>query len=290
MSEYIIMTDSSCDLPIEIINKLQISVLPLSFLIDEKKYYNYPDERDITFAKFYDLLRHEKMATTSAVNLSDFEDEMERYLKNGKDILFLGMSSALSCTCNNAVLAANELKEKYPERKIYTIDTLSASLGQGLLIYLAAFEKQKGKSIDEVRDFVENIKLKICHWFTVEDLSHLKRGGRVSAATAIIGGMLGIKPILHVDNLGRLINVSKVRGRKASLDELVNRLKSSIVNPEEQTIFISHGDCKKDADYLAKTIMEKVGVKEAITGYIGPVIGAHAGPGTISVFFVGNER
>lgn len=290
MSEYIIMTDSSCDLPFEMINKLQISVLPLSFLMDEQKYYNYPDERDITFAKFYDLLRHEKMATTSAVNLSDFENEMEPYLKDGKDILFLGMSSALSCTYNNSVAAANELKEKYPERKIYVVDTLSASLGQGLLVYLAVLEKQKGKNLEEVRDFVENIKLRICHWFTVEDLGHLKRGGRVSAATALIGGMLGIKPILHVDNLGRLINVSKVRGRKTSMDELANRLKNSIINPEEQTVFISHGDCKEDADYLTKIITEQVGVKNVITAYIGPVIGAHAGPGTISVFFIGNER
>lgn len=290
MKEYIIMTDSSCDLPLELLNNLEISVLPLSLVIDDKKYYNYPDQRDITFSEFYALMRNKKISKTSAVNSSDFLNEMEKFLKQGKDILYLGFSSELSCTYNNAITATEQLLKIYPDRKIYTIDTLCASLGQGLLVYLAAMEKQKGKSIEELRDFVENIKLKICHWFTVEDLHHLKRGGRISSSTAVIGSVLGIKPILHVDNMGKLVNVGKVRGRKASINELFNKIKENAIIPSKQTVFISHGDCLDDANYLASLLKEKLGVKEVIINYIGPVIGTHSGPGTMAMFFLGNER
>lgn len=290
MREYIIMTDSSCDLPLEIVNDLEISVLPLSLVIDDKKYYNYLDERDITFSEFYKLMRNKKTSKTSAVNPSDFVNEMEKFLKQGKDILYLGFSSGLSCTYNNANTAVDQLLKIYPDRKIYTVDTLCASLGQGLLVYLTAMEKQKGKSIEELRDFAENIKLKVCHWFTVEDLYHLKRGGRISSSTAVIGSMLGIKPILNVDDIGKLINVSKVRGRKASINELFNKVKENAIIPSQQTVFISHGDCLDDANYLADLLKKELNVKEVIINYVGPVIGTHSGPGTMSIFFLGNKR
>lgn len=290
MREYIIMTDSSCDLPLEIVNDLEISVLPLSLVIDDKKYYNYLDERDITFSEFYKLMRNKKTSKTSAVNPSDFVNEMEKFLKQGKDILYLGFSSGLSCTYNNANTAADQLLKIYPDRKIYTVDTLCASLGQGLLVYLTAMEKQKGKSIEELRDFAENIKLKVCHWFTVEDLYHLKRGGRISSSTAVIGSMLGIKPILYVDDMGKLINVSKVRGRKASINELFNKVKENAIIPSQQTVFISHGDCLDDANYLADLLKKELNVKEVIINYVGPVIGTHSGPGTMAIFFLGNKR
>ena len=290
MREYIIMTDSSCDLPLEIVNDLEISVLPLSLVIDDKKYYNYLDERDITFSEFYKLMRNKKTSKTSAVNPSDFVNEMEKFLKQGKDILYLGFSSGLSCTYNNANTAVDQLLKIYPDRKIYTVDTLCASLGQGLLVYLVAMEKQKGKNIEELRDFAENIKLKVCHWFTVEDLYHLKRGGRISSSTAVIGSMLGIKPILHVDDMGKLINVSKVRGRKASINELFNKVKENAIIPSQQTVFISHGDCLDDATYLSDLLKKELGVKDVIISYVGPVIGAHSGPGTMATFFLGNKR
>ena len=290
MREYIIMTDSSCDLPLEIVNDLEISVLPLSLVIDDKKYYNYLDERDITFSEFYKLMRNKKTSKTSAVNPSDFVNEMEKFLKQGKDILYLGFSSGLSCTYNNANTAADQLLKIYPDRKIYTVDTLCASLGQGLLVYLTAMEKQKGKSIEELRDFAENIKLKVCHWFTVEDLYHLKRGGRISSSTAVIGSMLGIKPILHVDNMGKLINVGKVRGRKASINELFNKVKENAIIPSQHTVFISHGDCLDDDNYLADLLKKELNVKEVIINYVGPVIGTHSGPGTMAIFFLGNKR
>lgn len=290
MREYIIMTDSSCDLPLEIVNDLEISVLPLSLVIDDKKYYNYLDERDITFSEFYKLMRNKKTSKTSAVNPSDFVNEMEKFLKQGKDILYLGFSSGLSCTYNNANTAVDQLLKIYPDRKIYTVDTLCASLGQGLLVYLTAMEKQKGKSIEELRDFAENIKLKVCHWFTVEDLYHLKRGGRISSSTAVIGSMLGIKPILNVDDIGKLINVSKVRGRKASINELFNKVKENAIIPSQQTVFISHGDCLDDANYLADLLKKELNVKEVIINYVGPVIGTHSGPGTMAIFFLGNKR
>lgn len=215
---------------------------------------------------------------------------MEEILKEGKDILNLAFSSGLSSTYSASAVAAQELSAEYPERKIYTVDTLCASLGQGMLVYLAARKKQEGASIEEVRDFVEDTKLKQCHWFTVDDLMHLKRGGRVSGATALVGTMLKIKPVMHVDDEGRLINMEKARGRKASLNALVEKMAESALNPSEQEIFISHGDCLDDAEYVAERVKERLGVKAVYINHVGPVIGAHSGPGTIALFFLGNRR
>ncbi|MCR4924971.1 MAG: DegV family protein [Clostridiales bacterium] len=290
MNDFVIMTDSSGDLPQNLIDELSLEVLPLSVSVDGKQYYNYPDGREISFEDFYKQVRDGADAKTSAVNVDQFIEVMEKILKEGKDVLYLGFSSGLSGTYSASTVAAEDLREKYPDRKIYTVDTLAASMGQGLLVYLAAKEKEKGKSIDEVRDFAENNKLNLVHWFTVNDLFHLKRGGRVSATTAVVGTMLNIKPVLHVDNEGKLINVAKAKGRKASIRALLEKMKETATNPQEQTIFISHGDCYEEAKELADMIKEEIGVKEVVINFIGPVIGAHAGPGTIALFFVGKER
>lgn len=290
MSEYIILTDSSCDLPEKVVKEFDVSVVPLSVFVDEKKYINYLDGREISFSKFYELLRQGKKVTTSAANIADFEDKMKHFLSIGKDILYIGFSSMLSGTYNAGFTAADKLQEEFPDRKIYTIDTLCGSLGQGLLVYLASLEKQAGKSIEEVRDFIEDLKLKICHWFTVDSLQHLKNGGRISAATAMIGSILSIKPIMHMGTEGKLVAAGKIRGRKASIDELFNKVKSNGSNVSNQTIFISHGDCEDDAKYLADKLKDQLNVKNILINQVGPVIGAHSGPGTLAVFFIGDKR
>ena len=290
MSEYVIVTDSSADLPAKLVEEMGIEVLPLSFTIQGQTYHNYPDDREMDPKKFYQMLRGGEMATTAAVNVADYIAVIEPLLNAGKDVLVLAFSSGLSATYQSSVLAVEEMREKYPQRKIETVDTLCASLGQGMLVYLAAQEKAKGKSLEEVRDWVEENKLHICHWFTVDDLHFLKRGGRVSATTAVLGTMLSIKPVLHVDNEGKLINMSKARGRNASLRALVDRMEATAVNPADQVIFLSHGDCLEDAQKVAQEVQDRLGVKKVVVNNVGPVIGAHSGPGTVALFFVGTER
>ncbi len=290
MSEYVIMTDSSCDLPAKLADEMELTVLPLYVDVDGQKFTNYLDEREISFAEIYAKLRTKCPAKTSAVNVNDFMEPMESLLKDGKDVLYIGFSSGLSGTYNAGAMAARELAEKYPERKILTTDSLCASMGQGLLVYLAWQQKQQGKSIEEVRDFVEENKLHLCHWFTIDDLMFLKRGGRVSGATAIVGSMLSIKPVMHVDNDGHLIKVDTARGRKASIKALADRAEQLGIDLANQVIFISHGDCIEDANYLADIMRNRFHVKDVVISYVGPVIGAHSGPGTIALFFLGRER
>lgn len=290
MGDYKILSDSTTDLPVEIIDTLDIDILPLQFLIDSKNYRDYPDGRDIDGKTFYRLLREGKNVTTVQVNVETFLTSFESYLCKGMDLLYLSFSSGLSGTFNSAMVAAKELSKKYPDRKIVVVDTLAASMGEGLLVYHAAMKKKQGLSIEEVASWVESNKNHLCHWFTVADLFHLKRGGRISPATAVVGTMLGIKPVLHVDNEGHLIPVHKVRGRKASLDSLCQQMKETCIRPESQMIFISHGDCENDARYLADQIKKEMGVKEIVLNLIGPVIGAHSGPGTVALFFLGKEK
>ena len=286
---FTILTDSSCDLPAKIAEQLHVRVIPLSVLVDGKLYRNYLDERDITFADFYTRLPEMKSVSTSAANVDEFTTVMESEILTGRDVLYLGFSSGLSATYNAAVQAAKELSEKYPTHKIYTVDTLAASMGQGLLVYLAVLEKNKGKSIEEVRDYVESIKLNLCHWFTVDDLQQLKRGGRISAATALLGTMLSIKPVLHVDDEGKLISMQKARGRAASIRALFEKMEESAIDPEQQVVFISHGNCHDDAKKLADMITEKWGCR-CVINYVGPVIGAHSGQGTLALFYLGRQR
>jgi len=284
------MTDSSCDLPASFEERYGLSVIPLSVVIDGKTFFNYLDGREIGFKEYYALLRQGKKATTSAVNIDAAVKAMEIVLESGKDILFLAFSSGLSCTYASADAAAKEMSARYPDRKVYVVDTLCASLGQGLMVYLAAQQKESGKSMEEVRDFVEKNKLHLCHWFTVEDLHHLKRGGRISAATALVGTALGIKPVMHMDNNGKLASVGKVRGRQESIKALAQKMKQSAIDAENQTVFISHGDCEDDAKTLASIIKDDLKVKDIMINYVGPVIGTHSGPGTLALFFIGSER
>ncbi len=290
MSNFAIFTDSSCDLTQELADQLELHVLPLSVNTPRGEFSNYLDGREIDFSTFYARLRGGDMCTTSAVNSDAFRRAMEPLLTAGTDILYIGFSSGLSGTYSAGETAAAELREKYPERKIYTVDTLAASLGQGMLVYLAAQKKRTGAGIDEVRDYLEENKLHLCHWFTVDDLQFLKRGGRISGAVAIIGTMLKIKPVLHVDDEGHLINMEKARGRRASLNMLVDHMEATAVNAASQTVFISHGDCLEDAEYVAERVKQRLGVKDVIINYVGPVIGAHSGPGTVALFFLGTKR
>ena len=288
--EYVIMTDSSCDLSQELADQLGLEVLPLEVMADGKNYRNWLDGREIGFKEFYKLAREGKELKTSAVNTAAFEEKMEKLLEEGKDILYIGFSTGLSTTYNSGEAAARELREKYHDRKIYTVDTLAASLGQGMIIYYAAKKKEAGATIEEVRAFVENEKLHMCHWFTVDDLNYLKRGGRISAATAAVGTMLSIKPVMHMDNEGHLVAVGKARGRKAALCQLLDTMGELGEGLEGQTTFICHSDCMDDAQYVASQMKERFGVAQVNINWIGPVIGAHTGPGTIGIFFWGRER
>ena len=290
MSEFVLMTDSSADLSQEMVQELGVTVLPLSFTIQGKVYRNYPDNREMDLPLFYDMLRAGELATTSAVNVAEYTQAVEPILQEKKDVLILAFSSGLSSTYQASVLAAEELREKYPDRKIYTVDTLCASLGQGLLVYLAVQEQRKGRSIEEVRDWAESTKLNLCHQFTVDDLHFLKRGGRISATTAVVGSMLQIKPVLHVDNEGRLINIGKARGRQASLKALVDKMEKTVTEEGKKTVFISHGDCRKDAVAVADMVRERFGTQDIRINYVWPVIGAHSGPGTLALFYLGTER
>jgi DegV family protein with EDD domain len=290
MNEYIIITDSASDLSQELVEELGVQVLPLTVTVDGKTYRNYPDNHEIDPHEFYELLRGGSQAVTAAANMQAFDDIMRPVLESGKDVLYLAFSSALSSTCASAFTAAEDLKEQFPDRKIFVVDTLCASMGEGLFVYHVAMKQKAGATIEEAKEYAEQIRPGLAHWFTVDDLHHLKRGGRVSAATAVVGTALSIKPVLHVDEQGRLINVGKERGRKRSINALVEHMKQTAVKPEEQTVFISHGDCPEDADYLAELVKTQLGVKKIIINQIGPVIGAHSGPGTLALFFRATGR
>lgn len=287
MRNFAIVTDSSCDLPREIAEQFEISVAQLDVTTGDGR--TMPDEA-LDRGEFYAYLRKGGSASTASVSIGKFTDLFTDLLQKGNDILYIGFSSGLSATCKAGQTAAEDLRGQFPERKILVVDTLAASLGQGMLVYLAANKREEGAIIEETAQWLEDHKLNLCHWFTVEDLFFLKRGGRISAATAVLGSMLSIKPIMHVDNDGHLINVGKARGRRGAIAELCDRMEKSAVNPGEQTIFISHGDCKEDAETLASMIREKIGVKDVIIGCVGPVIGAHSGPGTLALFYLGSER
>ena len=289
MRDFVILTDSCCDLPEEVARELGLEVVPLTVTLDGTEYHNYLDGRQIGFHEFYEKLRGGAMGTTSAVSVGDFQEKMRAILAVGRDVLCLTFSSALSTTYQSAVIAAEDLKTEFPEGKIYVVDSLNASLGQGLFVWLCAREKAAGKTLEEVRDYAEAIRPKVKAWFTVDDLDHLKRGGRISAATAMLGSMLSIKPVMHVDETGHLVAVSKARGRKASLLALVDQMEQLAENPDRQTVFISHGDCPDSARFVEEEIRRRFGTKDIIIHYVGPVIGSHTGCGVVALFFVGKE-
>lgn len=290
MSDFIILTDSSADLSGEMAQAADVQVLPLTFTIGGADYHNYPDNREMDPHLFYQRLRAGEVATTAAVNMNQYVEAIEPLLQAGRDVLVLAFSSGLSATFQSSKLAVEELSEKYPERKLYTVDTLCASLGQGLLVWYAAQERKKGRTIEEVRDWAEANKLSLCHQFTVDDLHFLKRGGRISPATAMLGTMLSIKPVMHVDDEGHLIKVGTARGRSAALKALVEHMAQTAEDPAGQTVFISHGDCLADAEKVAAEVKARFGVQDVVINYVGPVIGAHSGPGTLALFFLGSKR
>lgn len=290
MGTYRIVTDSTTDLTPELIQELDVQVIPLCYIMEGKTYHNIPGGGEMTDREFYAKLRAGSMSTTTQVNSEEFLRVFTPLLEAGQDVLYIGFSSGLSGTYQSAALAREELKQRFPGRRLEVFDSRCASMGEGLLVYHAAKLQQAGKSLDEVLSWLKENVLNLCHWFTVDDLNHLKRGGRVSTATALVGTMLGIKPVLHVDNEGHLIPVSKVRGRKQSLDALVRRMEDTALDPAGQMVFISHGDCLEDARYVERQIREKLGVRQVELGFIGPVIGAHSGPCTVALFFLGKER
>ncbi len=284
---YQIITDSGCDLPSSVLQELGVQTVPL--------YVNFrgdclEDSVDGEIRQLYAALRAGEAASTSAVNPDRWANVMEPALKQGDDLLVIAFSSGLSTTYQSAVIAARELEETYPDRKIFVVDGLSASLGQGLLVWYAAKKKEEGLSLEELTKWVEDTRPHLCHWFTVDDLMYLKRGGRVNSATALVGTMLKIKPVLHMDDEGHLINMSKARGRKASIEALCEKACTLGAGYDNSTMFICHGDCLEDAEYLAQLVKERCGVKDVLIGYTGAVIGSHSGPGTLALFFLGEKR
>lgn len=284
---YQILTDSCCDFPAQRYKELGLIALPLSVTFRGE---TYPDRNDDSLRDMYAGLRAGEAASTAAVNPQQWEEALEPLLSSGKDVLILAFSSGLSTTYQSACIAAEEMRNQFPDRKILVVDSLCASLGQGLLAYYAAKKRDEGLTIDELKTWLENNRLHLCHWFTVNDLMYLKRGGRVSATTALLGTMLSIKPILHVDDEGHLISVGKARGRKASIAALADKAAELGKNYENSVMFISHGDCREDAEALAALLKARCGVKEVYINYVGAVIGSHSGPGTLALFFLGEHR
>lgn len=287
MNKFEIFTDSSCDLTDELLAKYGIYVQQLDVTVDG---CDPVANNELNIKEFYAELRGGKCAKTSAVSMQAFKDTMRPIIEEGKDILYIGFSSGLSATYNNGRLALEELKEEYPDSTLLHADSLAASLGQGMLVVYAAELRDRGATVEEVCKFVNDNRLNICHQFTVDDLFFLKRGGRVNAATAIVGSMLGIKPVLHVDDEGHLVSIDKARGRKASILALFNKMKATADLTKYKYVYISHGDCIEDAQLLADTIKEEFKINDVVINNVGPVIGAHSGPGTLALFYYGKER
>ena len=289
MSSYVITTDDNSDLPESFMEEHGIKCAYFSYFIDD---VHYTHEKFLPVKEFYSRMRNGSLPTTAQVNPEDIRQMLEPILKEGKDVLHIAFSSGLSGGYNSSRIAAEELREEYPDRTILVIDSLAASLGQGLLVYYAQMKKEAGEDIQTVAEWVETHKKNLVHLFTVDDLNHLHRGGRVSKATAIVGGMLNIKPVLHVDDEGHLIALGKVRGRKKSLLELVNLMDQKLGSYAQScdTIFVSHGDCEEDARFVARKVEEKYKIHTELINYVGATIGAHSGPGTVALFFLGDER
>ncbi len=288
MDDFVIFADSACDIRPEILAKWGVPFRSLTFRFDgEGKEYG---NGDMESKDFYQRMRDGGVAKTAAVNNEAFREEFERIACEGKDILYLGFSGGLSTTVNSGRIAAKEVCEAHPERKILIVDTLSASAGYGLMLRMVLDKKEEGASLEECEEYANSLIMGNCHWFTVDDLVYLKRGGRISPTAAFFGNAMGIKPVMHMDNEGHLVNVNKVRGRRAAIAALADKYTELAVTPEKGYVFISHGDCEDDAKLLAKMIEDKHGAKTQIITDVGPVIGAHSGPGTLALFFVGKER
>ncbi len=286
MNNYVLFTDSTCDLGAEHAKKLDVNIIPLSFIFEGKQY----EDGGMPYKEFYSLLREKKNITTSQINTGTFIDVFEPYLKDGKDILYIAFSSALSGTYASAKIAQDDLLKKYPDRKLRIVDSLCGAMGEGLLVHYAATKKNAGMNLDELVEWIEQNKLKVCHWVAVDDLFHLKRGGRVSSTSALFGTMLGVKPVLKIDNNGKLIPAAKVRGHQASLMSLVEHMKQTATVTTEDVVFLAHADTLDDANFVKDLILKEFSVKEVVVNSLGTVVGAHVGPGTVALFFMGKER
>lgn len=289
MKEFVITTDTTCDLPKEYVKKHNLILLPLYYRFDDVV---YGDKNDMEPKEFYKEMRNGKMPTTMAVNPTTARDTFLGLVNEGYDILHIAFSSALSGSCSVAETVARDICEEIPGAKITVIDSLCASMGEGLLVHKAVMMKEAGKSMDEIARWLEDNKLNLCHIFTVDDLHHLRRGGRVSKTTAIIGTLINVKPVLHVNDEGRLVPLNNVRGRKKSLISLVDQMEKRLSGYEDKndTVFISHGDCLEDAEYVASLVRDRFGIENFLINYICPTIGSHSGPGTVALFFMGNPR
>ena len=284
---YQIITDSACDLPKAMLQQLNVQTVPLHVLFQGE---NLPDSVDEGLQEIYAGLRAGEKTSTSAANPEAWSTTMEQVLERGMDVLVLAFSSGLSTTYQSAVIAAEELQERYPQRQIRVVDTMCAALGQGLLVWHACKKRDAGMELDALTAWCEESKMHLCHWFTVNDLMYLKRGGRIGAATAVVGTMLQIKPVLHVDDAGHLVNMVKARGRKASMEALVKKLDELGQGFDNSTVFICHGDCLEEAQKLKEMVLQRPGVQEVFVGNLGAVIGSHAGPDTLALFFLGSHR
>lgn len=287
MNNFIITTDTNSDLPDSYLKENNIDSISLGYEMDGKQYNN-----DISLdpKEFYYRMRNGSMPSTNAVIPEEAKEVFKKYTDQGLPVLHIAFSSGLSSSYANAVLAANDIMEENPSAKIIVVDSLSASLGQGLLVYKAVEQRKSGSSLEDTRKWLEDNRLHLCHQFTVDDLNHLHRGGRVSKATAVIGTLVNVKPVLHVDNLGHLVPLVNVRGRKKSLNTLVDNMEKTMGNHKNDIVFISHGDSLEDAEYVAELIKERFGINDFIINYVCPTIGAHSGPGTLALFFMGEER
>lgn len=290
MNDYVIVTDSTSNLPEDMIDRYDIRILSLNYYVDGVEHKGYIKGERLNLAPFYAMMREKKEITTSLVSVGDAYKLLEEIFKAGMDYLYIGFSSGLSGTFHAVSMVTEELKEKYPKRKGYAVDSRAAALGEGLLVHYAVQNRENGMAIEDNAEWILNNRNNLCHWFTVDDLFFLKRGGRISAATAVVGTALSIKPVLHVDDDGHLIPMENVRGRKKSLDALVSHMQESIVEPDKQSIYISHGDCLKDAQYVADKVKKLYNVKEVVIRLLDPVIAAHSGPGTVALFFMGDRK
>ena len=290
MNDYVIVTDSTSNLPEDMIDRYDIRILSLNYYVDGVEHKGYTKGERLNLAPFYAMMREKKEITTSLVSVGDAYKLLEEIFKAGMDYLYIGFSSGLSGTFHAVSMVTEELKEKYPKRKGYAVDSRAAALGEGLLVHYAVQNRENGMAIEDNAEWILNNRNNLCHWFTVDDLFFLKRGGRISAATAVVGTALSIKPVLHVDDDGHLIPMENVRGRKKSLDALVSHMQESIVEPDKQSIYISHGDCLKDAQYVADKVKKLYNVKEIVIRLLDPVIAAHSGPGTVALFFMGDRK
>ena len=285
-----IVTDSSANLTDELIDRYGIHIIPLVYIVNGEEKLSYVKGEKTDLKKYYGMMREKVPMTTSCASRENCERVFEEILGSGKDLLYIGFSSALSATFDNAKATLNELTKKYKERKIFYVDSLGASMGEGRLVTYAAERREDGESIDDVCAWVEDNKNKLAHLFTVENLAYLYRGGRVKKSAYLLASTLNIKPVMHVDDMGRLIPIGKVFGRKKSLADIANRLAELIVEPEKQTIYISHGDCIEDVEFLISQIKERVTVKDFVINYVDLVVGTHSGPGTVAVFFLGKNK